>query len=300
MGWCLVCCGRAGSRPTGCGSLTWRGAAGRWSCCCTAGRTGRIPGTISWLPWPRPGSGWQHRGCAATRRPGPAVGYLDIGTLAVDVRELIGVLGGGDPCLLAGQDWGTSISYQVLAGFPEVVRSAVVMAVPHPAATRESLLRAEHVHRSFHWFFFQLRSCRSGRCARTATRSLTGCGTLDRARLHRWGAPGRGEAHAGRTWRAGGGTGLRPGHVRPGQGGSGPGTGAAGGRPADVVPTPALCGAEDKRAEVMQDQARHFTGPTGSSSCPAAATSCSASSRRGHEACPGLGHPAMGGIVTPN
>ena len=30
------------------------------------------------------------------------------------------------------------------------------MSVPHPAATRESLLRAEHVHRSFHWFFFQL------------------------------------------------------------------------------------------------------------------------------------------------
>ena len=28
-----------------------------------------------------------------------------------------------------------------------------------------------------------------------------------------------------------------------------------------VVPTLALCGAEDKRAEVMQDQARHFAGP---------------------------------------
>ena len=86
----------------------------------------------------------------------PRSGYFDIGTLAVDVRELIGMLGGGDPCLLVGQDWGASIGYQVLAAFPEVVRSAVVMAVPHPAATRESLLRAEHVHRSFHWFFFQL------------------------------------------------------------------------------------------------------------------------------------------------
>jgi len=64
--------------------------------------------------------------------------------------------GGGDPCLLVGQDWGASIGYQVLAAFPEVVRSAVVMSVPHPATTRESLLRAEHVHRSFHWFFFQL------------------------------------------------------------------------------------------------------------------------------------------------
>jgi len=86
----------------------------------------------------------------------PRSGYFDIGTLAQDVRELIQVLGGGDPCLLVGQDWGASIGDQVLAAFPEVVRSAVVMAVPHPAATRESLLRAEHVHRSFHWFFFQL------------------------------------------------------------------------------------------------------------------------------------------------
>jgi len=76
----------------------------------------------------------------------PRSGYFDIGTLAVDVRELIRVLGGGVPCLLVGQDWGASIGYQVLAAFP-------------------------------------------------------------------------------------------------------------------VVPTLALCGAEDKRAEVMQDQARHFAGP---------------------------------------
>ena len=34
----------------------------------------------------------------------------------------------------------------------------------------------------------------------------------------------------------------------------------AAGRPI-VVPTLALCGAEDKRAEVMQDQGRHFAGP---------------------------------------
>src|SRR5262245_22470016 len=32
----------------------------------------------------------------------PRSGYLDIGTLAVDVRELIRALGGGDPCLLVG------------------------------------------------------------------------------------------------------------------------------------------------------------------------------------------------------
>ena len=115
----------------------------------------------------------------------PRSGYFDIGTLAVDVRELIRVLGGGDPCLLVGQDWGASIGYQVLAAFPEVVRSAVVMAVPHPAATRESLLRAEHVQRSFHWFFFQLPQLpeQALRAGQLRVRGLA-VGLLDRARLH--------------------------------------------------------------------------------------------------------------------
>ncbi len=57
------------------------------------------------------------RGYPPTEIPRP--GYFDIGTLATDVRELIGVLGGGDPCLLLGQDWGASIGYQVPAAFPE-------------------------------------------------------------------------------------------------------------------------------------------------------------------------------------
>ena len=61
------------------------------------------------------------RGYPPTEIPGS--GYFDTGTLAVDVRELIRVLGGGDPCLLVGQDWGASIGYQVLAAFPEAVRA---------------------------------------------------------------------------------------------------------------------------------------------------------------------------------
>ena len=30
------------------------------------------------------------------------------------------------------------------------------MAVPHPAQVAKSMLEAKHVHRSFHWWFFQL------------------------------------------------------------------------------------------------------------------------------------------------
>jgi pimeloyl-ACP methyl ester carboxylesterase len=192
----------------------------------------------------------------------PRSGYFDIGTLAVDVRELIGVLGGGDPCLLVGQDWGASIGYQVLAAFPEVVRSAVVMAVPHPAATRQSLLRAGHVHRSFHWFFFQLPQLPEQALSADNYAFVdwlwdywTAPGFTDEEHLAEvksmLAVPGALEATLG-YYRAM----FDPARADPDLAE----VRQAAGRPI-VVPTLALCGAEDKRAEVMQDQARHFAGP---------------------------------------
>ena len=192
----------------------------------------------------------------------PRSGYFDIGTLAVDVRELIRVLGGGDPCLLVGQDWGASIGYQVLAAFPEVVRSAVVMAVPHPAVTRESLLRAEHVHRSFHWFFFQLPQLPERALSADDYAFVdwlwdywTAPGFTDEEHLaevkRMLAVPGALEATLG-YYRAM----FDPARADPDLAE----VRQAAGRPI-VVPTLALCGAEDKRAEVMQDQARHFAGP---------------------------------------
>ena len=190
----------------------------------------------------------------------PRSGYFDIGTLAVDVRELIGMLGGGDPCLLVGQDWGASIGYQVLAAFPEVVRSAVVMAVPHPAATRESLLRAEHVNRSFHWFFFQLpqlpeRALRADGYAFVdwLWDYWTVPGFTDEEHLaevkRMLAVPGALEA----TWATTGPCSTRQGRTRTWR--------RCGRRRADRGADPRLCGAEDKRAEVMQEQARYFAGP---------------------------------------
>jgi pimeloyl-ACP methyl ester carboxylesterase len=87
----------------------------------------------------------------------PAVGYYDRATLAADVKALIVALGGGAPVYLVGQDWGAGIAYNVIAAFPELVRRAVVMAVAHPGQMRRALQTSpEHVHRSFHWWFFQL------------------------------------------------------------------------------------------------------------------------------------------------
>src|SRR5689334_366283 len=86
----------------------------------------------------------------------PRDGFFDRGTLANDIAALVRALGGGAPVHLVGQDWGAGIAYGVLAAFPELIRRAVVMAVPHPGRTAQSVLDPKHVHRSFHWWFFQL------------------------------------------------------------------------------------------------------------------------------------------------
>jgi pimeloyl-ACP methyl ester carboxylesterase len=192
----------------------------------------------------------------------PQSGYFDIGTLAADVRELIRALGGGDRCLLVGQDWGASIGYQVLAAFPEVVQRAVVMAVPHPVQTRESLLRAENVHRSFHWFFFQLPQLPE-RALRADDYAFvdwlwdywTVPGFADEEHLaevkRMLAIPGALEATLG-YYRAM----FDPGRADPDLAEVRQATD----RPI-TVPTLALCGAQDQRAGIMQGQDRHFAGP---------------------------------------
>ena len=86
----------------------------------------------------------------------PINGYYDKATLVSDIAALIQALAGGAPVHLVGQDWGAITTYAVLAAHPELVRRAVVMAVPHPAEVAKSVLLAKHVQRSFHWWFFQL------------------------------------------------------------------------------------------------------------------------------------------------
>ena len=87
----------------------------------------------------------------------PEGGYYGRSTLALDVKELILALGGGEPVFLVGQDWGAGITYNVIAAFPELVRRAVAMAIPHAAQIRRTLLASpKHVHEAFHWWFFQL------------------------------------------------------------------------------------------------------------------------------------------------
>jgi pimeloyl-ACP methyl ester carboxylesterase len=191
----------------------------------------------------------------------PKGGFYDRGTLAADLRGLAEAVGGGKPVHLVGQDWGAIISYQALAAFPELFVRAVVMAVPHPVETRRSMLLAKHVQRSFHWWFFQL--------ADLPEKAITADDFAFIDYLWQcWTSPGyRDDAHVAEVKRM---------LALPGVLGATLGYYRAMLDPAKAdpalehvrqaaerkiaVPTLALCGADDLRAELMVDQGKHFTG----------------------------------------
>ena len=191
----------------------------------------------------------------------PRNGFYDKATLAMDIAELIRALGGGKPVHLVGQDWGAIVSYAVLAAFPELVSRAVVMAVPHPAQVARSMLDAKHIHRSFHWWFFQLPELPEKAIVANDFAFIdylwsywTSPGYQDPAHVAgikaMLGEPGVLSATLG-YYRA---------MLDPLKGD--PRLEAlrrAMDRPI-AVPTLALCGGDDLRAELMTDQARYFCG----------------------------------------
>ena len=191
----------------------------------------------------------------------PRDGYYDRATLATDVAELLHQLGGGEPAYLVGQDWGAAIVYSVLAAFPELVRGAVVMAVPHPAQVARGMLDARHVHRSFHWWFFQLPGLPEQALA------ANDFAFIDYL-WHYWTSPGYEDAaHIAEVKRMlahPGALAATLGYYRA----------VFDPRKADsrhealrpmmdraiTVPILALCGSDDLRAELMTEQSQYFTG----------------------------------------
>ena len=87
----------------------------------------------------------------------PAVSGYDKAALVDDINALVRQLSPDQPSYFVGQDWGAIIGYALLAAYPERFKSAVLMAVPHPAEVAKSLLIPKHLHRSFHWWFFQMK-----------------------------------------------------------------------------------------------------------------------------------------------
>jgi pimeloyl-ACP methyl ester carboxylesterase len=87
----------------------------------------------------------------------PLDGFYDKATLVHEVAQFTQMICPQETCHLVGQDWGAIIGYGLLAAYPELFRRAVLMAVPHPEKVGQSILDAKHIHRSFHWWFFQLK-----------------------------------------------------------------------------------------------------------------------------------------------
>lgn len=87
----------------------------------------------------------------------PAHGFYDKASLVHELVQFIQAVGHGQTCCLVGQDWGAILGYGLLAARPEWFKRAVLMAVPHPDKVAQSILDAKHIHRSFHWWFFQLK-----------------------------------------------------------------------------------------------------------------------------------------------
>ncbi len=192
-------------------------------------------------------------------------GYFDKATLVQDIAALIGALqrerGDHGPVDLVAQDWGAIIGYALLAAYPELVRRAVLMAVPHPVVVAASMLNPRHVHRSFHWWFFQLPDLPEKALAADdfafieyLWRYWTTEGFEDAAHIRHikdtLSQPGVLTATLA-YYRAM----LDPAKADPA-------LAELRARMARTitVPTLALCGGDDLRAELMRDQAAHFGG----------------------------------------
>lgn len=190
----------------------------------------------------------------------PVDGFYDKATLVHEMAQFIHMICQPEPCHLVGQDWGAIIGYGLLAAHPELFKRAVLMAVPHPEKVSQSILDAKHIHRSFHWWFFQLKDLPEKALLQNDMAFIdylwdywTAEGFQDpehiRSIKDMLAQPGVLTATLGYYRAMFDQAQFNPAH-------------------ADLrvkmaspigVPTLALCGAEDLRAELMMDQSKYFT-----------------------------------------
>jgi pimeloyl-ACP methyl ester carboxylesterase len=64
----------------------------------------------------------------------PAQEAYDSDTLGRDLIALVQALGGGEPAVVVGHDWGASAAYSAAALAPDSLRLLVTIAIPHPAS----------------------------------------------------------------------------------------------------------------------------------------------------------------------
>jgi pimeloyl-ACP methyl ester carboxylesterase len=92
------------------------------------------------------------RGYAPSTLEGP----YDRQRVGDDLAELAEALS-PDPCVLIGHDWGAAATYTAVGRWPQRVRAAVTLAVPHVAAFEKNLRRnRSQQQRSAYMAFFML------------------------------------------------------------------------------------------------------------------------------------------------
>jgi pimeloyl-ACP methyl ester carboxylesterase len=108
--------------------------------------------------------------------------YFDKASLVNGIAGLIEAVSPGEKLHYIGQDWGAIIGYALCAARPDLLHSAVLMAVPHPQIVNTYLLVPKHIQRSFHWWFFNKLSCPKLRFWSMTWRSSITCGSTGRCR----------------------------------------------------------------------------------------------------------------------
>jgi len=188
--------------------------------------------------------------------------YFDKASLVHGIAGLIEAMSPGQKLHYIGQDWGAIIGYALCAARPDLLHSAVLMAVPHPQIVNNHLLVPKHIQRSFHWWFFQQ--------AELPEQALL---ANDMAFIdylwQYWSVPGyEDHAHIAQVKQC-----LRqPGVLTtalayyramfdPAKADPALHALRAAMQHPITVPTLALCGAQDMRAELMREQAACFSGP---------------------------------------
>jgi pimeloyl-ACP methyl ester carboxylesterase len=88
--------------------------------------------------------------------PSAGGAFYDQATLVEDAAALIDAIGGGEPAFVVGHDWGALVVYGLCAAYPQRVRRAVAMAVPHPGLGLQMISSYDQLKRSFYMLYFQI------------------------------------------------------------------------------------------------------------------------------------------------
>jgi pimeloyl-ACP methyl ester carboxylesterase len=109
----------------------------------------------------RPGSGYtvaaiDVRGYGGSSAPHPVEDYT-LTRICGDVAAVIGELGGGDPAIVLGHDWGAPIAWNTARLHPERVAAVCGLSVPYfPITTDDPLDRWRELYTNQGKFFYQI------------------------------------------------------------------------------------------------------------------------------------------------